>query len=96
MKVGKPLFVIHINVFNKIAWTVSFSFLYPSIKFKAYHGPGSQYVSDKELRPTLLLGRLDGILYCWSHHETHGPLLCMSSNVALSSYPQVSSETLWS
>lgn len=31
---------------------------------------------------------------CWGHHEIHGLQLCIFSNAALPSYPQVSCETL--
>lgn len=62
LDIDSPL-VIQIDVFNKIAWTISFSLLYPSIKFSAYHGPGSQYLNEKqkEPRPAFLLGGLDRI-----------------------------------
>lgn len=45
-------FVIHIDAFNKIAWAVSFAFLYPSIKYSAYHRPGSQYLNDTKIART--------------------------------------------
>lgn len=55
-------FVVHIDVFNKTAWTISFSFLYPSIKFSVYYGPGAQYLNDqKEPRLMFLVRGLDTI-----------------------------------
>lgn len=55
-------FVVHIDVFNKTAWTISFSFLHPSIKFSVYYGPGAQYLNDqKEPRSMFLVRGLDTI-----------------------------------
>lgn len=82
----------------KLHGLLSFSFLNLSIKYSAYHGSGSRYLNEwhkNSWDQQVFSGwAWQNFCTCWGHHEIHGLQLCIFSNAALPSYPQVSCETL--
>lgn len=97
-KVGNSFTICkYILMYLITAWTISFSFLNLSIKYSAYHGSGSRYLNEwhknsRDQQVFFWMG-LTEFLYLLGS-PWNGLQLCIFSNAALPSYPQVSCETL--